>query len=597
MTHAPPVPAPPPGPGSTSNTQTILVVDDNPRNVLAIEAALESLANGVTAVNSGSHALRALLNGDYAVILLDVRMPVMDGFETARRIRERERNRRTPIIFITAYDPNDSDIREAYSLGAVDFLFKPLAPEILCAKVATFLDLQKRTLKTAHQAELLRQHELREQIRAFEEERRLWEEAALKERMNEQQRANANLRRYAEDLARTVAERQRAELELKRKNAELADADRKKDRFLAVLSHELRNPLAALLASVERLAGLAPDVGDPIAQPLMRSQAIMSRQLSHLNRLVDDLLDVARINSDAIQLRKEAATLNEVIHCAVDNCRQAIDLREQRLDLLVPDADVWLDADPARLTQAVGNLLSNASRYTPLGGEIRLTAATCNEEAVIEVLDTGRGIAPERIEEIFEVFVRDPAGEGLGLGLPLARRLVEMHGGTLSAFSEGAGRGSRFTIRVGLGKKPVHAAPTANGRLQHAPSPLNVVLIEDDVDVSDAVRELLESWGHSVQVALNGQAGLTLIQQASPDVAVVDLGLPDMDGCDLATRVLSLNSRPRLIAMSGYGRAEDRKRASSSGFDVLLVKPATAQHLSKALQSCMRGPKTTPRRV
>jgi signal transduction histidine kinase/ActR/RegA family two-component response regulator len=516
----------------------------------------------------------------------------MDGFETAGFIRQRRRSRRTPIIFMTAYDRDDRDVREAYALGAVDILFKPIVPEIMRAKVQAFVDLDRRNREVAEQAALLREHERREHRRALEEERQRWAQEALQRRVKEQQQSNRELRRQAEELANIVAERERVERELTRTNARLAELDRRKDAFLAALSHELRNPLASIVASQETLSSFIPEDQRARAS-FTRAREVTSRQLSHLVRLVDDLLDVARIESDAIQLRKEPADLRDVLNRALSMVQPGEVKNQHSMSVRLPDDPIWLHADVVRMTQVVANLLANAIRYTPPGGCVELVAVARGQEAIIEVTDDGLGISPELLPDVFDMFVRKPNGGGLGLGLSLAKRLVEMHGGTIAVRSEGEGKGSRFTIRLPLVNDYAMDPKIQQNALDsdelglltlHTP-PLRIVLVEDDADVSIAVRDLLESWGHRVEVAYNGRQGIELIERLTPDVALVDIGLPDMDGCSIGSELLEMPSRPRLVAMTGYGRPEDRRRIAEAGFDQVLVKPADAAQLAGALRA------------
>jgi signal transduction histidine kinase/ActR/RegA family two-component response regulator len=465
--------------------------------------------------------------------------------------------------------------------------------------VQAFVDLDRRNREVARQAALLREHERREHRRALEEERQRWEREALKRRVREQQQSNGELRQQAEELAMIVAERERAERELTRSNARLAELDRRKDAFLAALSHELRNPLAAIVASLESLSSFIPK-GHPEEAPFTRARERANRQLSHLVRLVDDLLDVARIESDAIQLRKERADLRDILERAMSMVSPREQHRQHQIGMRLPDDPIWVAADVVRITQVVANLLSNALRYTPQGGHIELSATEHGPHAVVEVKDDGVGISPDLLPDVFDMFVRKPNGGGLGLGLSLAKRLVEMHGGTIAVRSAGEGAGSQFTIRLRLDEASLDGGPPLEQVVEEVHpvaldfSPLTVVVVEDDGDVSAAVRDLLESWGHRVEVAHSGQKGLELIERVTPDAALVDIGLPDMDGCTISLHLRAQPVRPRLVAMTGYGRPEDRRRILEAGFDEVLVKPADAAQLARALHATAepttRGP-------
>jgi two-component system, sensor histidine kinase len=531
----------------------ILIVDDNPANIIAVEAALTDLDLSVVRAHSGSDALRVLLERDVALVLLDVKMPTMDGLETARLIRERKRTRYTPIIFMTAYGRSDQEILAAYQLGAVDFLFKPIVAEVLRAKVGVFVELERRAAELTRQAELLREHERREHERALEAGRRQWEQEALKQRM-----------------------------------AELAEADRRKDEFLAILGHELRNPLAPIVSGLDlmRTKFLSrPDVDEA----LTRIHGRMQRQVGHLTRLVDDLLDVARINSGKIELRRAPVTLEDVVEHAVAESRELVAERKHRLDLDVPAEPLVLLADGVRLTQVLTNLLNNAARYTDPGGVIRLTARVDGAQVEIEVSDNGRGVSAAILPSIFDAFVqeRERGGGGLGLGLALVKRLIDLHGGSVQAHSEGAGKGSRFAVRLPLPDPSELAAlarPSVPPPRTNSTEPLEVVLVEDNDDVRNTLQELLRALGHSTAVAADGETGAKLIVATDPDVAFVDLDLPGIDGFQVAAKVRAdLGKNVRLIAVSGFGQDSDRRRVYQAGFDAHLVKPVDMQTLVNIL--------------
>ncbi len=540
----------------------ILVVDDNQSNIIAIEVALANLASRLVKAGSGEEALRHLLHEDFAVILLDVQMPGLDGFETARLIRGRQRTRHLPIIFVTAYDQHDEDILQGYSLGAVDFLFKPFVPEVLRAKVSVFVELKRRSDEIARQAELLRQHERTEHQRRLEEERQRWEADVLRRQMEEQ-------KRLSDEIARI--------------NEQLTVADQRKDEFIAMLAHELRNPLAPIVIGIELMEsyGLADAL-------LKRTHETMKRQVEQLTRLVDDLLDVSRITSGKIELRKESVALTTIIEQAIDVARPALEAQKHRLIIEMPDEPVQLMADTVRLIQVVANLLNNSVRYTDPGGEIRLTCTRDGGELSICVADTGRGIEPELIERIFDMFVQKrEGGPGLGLGLTLVRRLVEMHGGTVLARSEGLGHGSAFEVRLPAGEVPAAkpSEPQATLAKQRPERLLRIVIIDDNEDIRDMAGAILQHLGHEVQLAASGAEGLDLVMRSQPDVVLVDIGMPGMDGYQVARKVRSTmpNGKPRLVAMTGFGQAQDRQRALDAGFNAHLVKPTTQERLLRVL--------------
>ena len=526
----------------------ILAVDDDPKNLLALEVALGDLASNLVTASSGEQALRLVLESDFAVILLDVQMPTIDGFETARLIRSRARSRHIPIIFITAFNQDDREIRRGYELGAVDFLFKPIVPDVLRAKVQVFVELRLRTHEVAIQAERLRAMEREEGERRLTEARQAWE---------------------AEQL--------------RKENQQLAENDRRKDDFIAMLAHELRNPLAPLLASVELLnmATFEDDV-------LVRARGAMGRQVRHLTRLVDDLLDVSRISQGKLELAKEIVDLGQMVDHAVETSRPGIESREQVLLIHRTDAPIYVEADPVRLTQVIANLLNNASRYTDEGGQIEIAWSTARNTASFRIRDTGRGIDPELLPRIFDMFVQErEGGKGLGLGLTLVKKVVELHEGSVLANSDGPGKGSEFVLTLPLAndrKPPVVVEAT---RTPREDSPLRVAIVDDDEDIRYTVQGLLERWGHEVLIADSGIAGVELIVRTRPDVALLDIGLPGLDGYGVAQRVHSElgHARPRLIAVTGYGQERDQQRASQAGFDAFLVKPAEPEQLRELLRT------------
>jgi len=562
----------------------ILLVDDDPRNLLAIESALEDVAKIVRA-RSGEEALRCLLEREFALVLLDVQMPSMDGFETAALIRSRERSRGTPIIFITAFNRDDHEILKAYALGAVDFLFKPVVPEMLRAKASVFVALQEEQARVARQAELLRSHERREHARILADERRRWEEQALRHQMEEERRTSEELTRKTEELTRLIDERERTQGELAHMNERLAQANQRKDQFLAVLAHELRNPLAPLVHGLELFRMRLRDMPSESAEPLRRIQALMSRQTDTLRRLVDDLLDISRIDRGQIELRREEIEIHEVLRQAIATSQPAIEDRRHAVHFEPLVQPAYVDADSVRLVQVFGNVLGNACRYTPEGGQIEVRCATEQDWLSICIMDNGRGIDPELLPRIFDMFVQERrGGEGLGLGLTLARILIEQHGGRIEAHSDGIGRGSRFTIWLPVRHGRQDFLVGADGPVRELRLvPRRVVLVDDHPDVRESLRELLQLWGHTVSEAEDGELGLDTILRIKPDVAFVDIGMPKLDGYGLACRVRELipSSQIRLVALTGFGQQSDQERAYQAGFDAHLVKPTSPQALEK----------------
>jgi two-component system, sensor histidine kinase len=566
-----------------------LLVDDNAANLVAIKAALEGLGNEVICAQSGAAAIKLAAERAFAVMLIDVNMPTLDGFTTARQIRDRQGSRHTPIIFLTAYPRNEQEVLAGYELGAVDFLLKPVIAQVLRAKVAVFVELARRTEQVGRQMELLRVEQQLLSEQRLQEERRRWEEESLRGQRDEARRAAEALVLKAQELAAALEEKERVESELIRSNRALAAADRRKDEFLAVLGHELRNPLAPLMAGLEILKrGLNAQPVDSVR--LHRTRQAMGRQLKHLNRLVDDLLDVQRISSGKIELRKETVSLRDVVDQAVATVRPFLEERSHQLTIDVPSAAVALLADGVRLTQVIANLLNNAIRYTEPGGRIALRASREGDEMRVQVIDNGRGIAPDVLPRIFDMFIQEQeGGGGLGLGLTLVQRLVSLHGGRVQVHSEGPGCGSTFTIWVPLGTPgellPMNVEPSAPAVQVPAERSLLIALVDDNPDIRETMSELLSSWGHRVEVAGDGLSGVELIARCRPDLAIVDIGLPKLDGYGVATEVRKLlgKSGIRLVAVSGFGQQADRQRSLDVGFDEHLVKPVDVDSILSLL--------------
>jgi PAS domain S-box-containing protein len=390
-------------------------------------------------------------------------------------------------------------------------------------------------------------------------------------------------RKRAEEALRTSEERLRSALDAERAARTDAEAaNRAKDEFLAMLGHELRNPIGAISNSIRVLTN-----GELARERTDALHDIVARQTRTLTRLVDDLLDVSRLTSGKIALKREAVNLAEIAERCLVSLRaaQRVNLHEVALDT----APVWVDGDPTRLEQVLANLLENALKYTAAGGLISLRVAAQKGSAVVSVRDTGRGIEPEMISKIFDVFTQGPqsldrAQGGLGIGLTLVKRLVELHGGEVEAKSSGLGHGSEFTVRL-----PLRAAAEIPRREAPArtTAPRRILVVEDYADARDAIRALLEQAGHSVELAGSGGEGVDKAVELRPDVALIDVGLPGLDGYEVARRIrrAPAGKDMLLIALTGYGQEHDRLRAREAGFDVHLVKPLDPAELSRALSS------------
>jgi PAS domain S-box-containing protein len=783
----------------------ILLVDDQPANLLALRAILDDLGQNVVEAHSGDDALRQLLKDDFAVVILDVQMPGLDGFETAKLIRGRKNSRHTPIIFLTAFESDDFQVERAYSLGAVDYLVKPVIPVILRAKVAGFVELLKKSQQIQRQAEQIRQMERSGfERRLAEENARLQDserfhraiaelttdyafagnilpdgsvmihtvtEGFLKfydytleemnarggwgsvihpddhpvvgrtiERLLAGESATGEVRgvtksnqikwqtylclptqdtetgrvlglfgaakditaqREAEDTRRELTERlqdqaetlsailsasvdhiylidrdgrfryasvggarvlgfepsemtgknwrelglpsdvietfdiqleqafvtgdpQRCEASFRipsgamrhyeytvaplrsgdgdfdavvvvsrddtdRSHMEeaLRDADRRKDEFLATLAHELRNPLAPISNALEILKMSALDNA-----AVECARDTMERQLHHLVRLVDDLLDVSRVMRGKIALRIERVDLASMVTRAVEIARASIDHHGHSLTITLPPKSLLLEADPVRLTQIIANLLTNAAKYTEANGHIWLTVESNGSKAVLRIRDNGIGIAAEMRDRIFELFVQadhatNRSQGGLGIGLTLVKSLVEMHQGTIEAHSDGLGRGSEFVVHFPLvaQEKENESHEISEVRQVRSRPGHRLVVVDDNRDAAESLAMLLRLQGNEVRVAYDGRAALTLVNDFRPGLVFLDIGMPEMDGYEVARR---LREQPELktlvlVALTGWGQEEDRRRSSEAGFNHHLIKPASRETLEDLL--------------
>lgn len=501
-----------------------LLVDDLEENLLSLEALLRREGLVMLKARSGPEALEILLKHDVALALLDVQMPGMDGFELAELMRGNERTGRVPIIFLTAGSADWQRRFRGYEMGAVDFLHKPIEPDILRSKAEVFFELYVQRQQVASQ---------RDELKSYAD--------ALKE------------------------------------------ADRRKDEFLAVLAHELRNPLAPIRYGLE-IMRMSPDKG---ASEEIR--AMMERQVTHLVRLIDDLLDVSRVSRGKIELRKERVTIQTPLQAAIEASRPLIESRRHTLSLEISAQPLWIDADLTRIAQVVSNLLNNAAKYTPEGGSIRLAAFEDAGDAVVTVSDNGVGISSEMLPRVFELFTQAESGVrrsqgGLGIGLALARQLVDMHEGTIGAVSGGEDKGSTFTIRLPL-KEAINVPAEAETHIPNGRFPLRVLVVDDNVPSAESTARLLTLIGHEVSLAFDGHAALDKAREIVPDVIMLDIGMPGLSGYEVCQE---LRQEPTLhetmfIAQTGWGQERDRQKSRDAGFDHHLTKPIDLKELSRLL--------------
>ena len=437
-----------------SSRANVLLVDDQPAKLLTYQAILRGVGANLVTANSAREALDALLRMEFAAVLVDVCMPELDGFELARMIRDHPRFSRTAIIFVSGVALTELDRLRGYECGAVDYLPVPIVPEILRAKVTAFVELHRKT------------HEL--------------------EQLNR-------------ELESRVAER----------TAELQEASHRKDEFLAVLAHELRNPLAAIRAAAQVVG--RPDV--PLASTAQAS-GVIERQVAHLGRLVDDLVDVSRITRGIIELKRSRTKVRDVVFHAIETSQSLIAERRHTLTISPIDDHLEVFGDSARLTQVVANILHNAAKFTPMGGRIELSVWPEGSTVEIRVTDNGAGITPEALPGVFDLFSRtdrgvDCASPGLGVGLALVSRLVTMHDGTVCARSDGGGRGTQISVRLPLLEVQSDTAPM--DALSAAPAsiaPRRILVVDDNVDAAQMLAVALSGMGHRTQIAYDGRAPL-----------------------------------------------------------------------------------------
>ncbi len=372
-----------------------------------------------------------------------------------------------------------------------------------------------------------------------------------------------------------------------RKHAEegLREADRRKTEFLAMLAHELRNPLAPIRNAVQVMRQTAGDEG-----AIAAASEMMERQVGQLVRLVDDLLDVNRISRGKIELRRQQVELAAVVRDAVEAVRPLAESMQHELAVSLPSKPVFLHADQARLSQVISNLLNNACKFTDNGGRIQLSAERDADDVVIHVRDNGIGIVPEQLPRIFEMFAQidtslERSVSGLGLGLTLVKNLVELHGGKVEARSEGAGRGTEFVVRLPVLAESTSSTPTQPVRAQAPETSRSILVVDDNADSAKSLAMLLKLGGHSIRTAHDGLEALAAAENYRPDVVLLDIGLPRLNGYDVARRIREQpwGSEMTLIALTGWGQDDDRQKSKDAGFDEHLVKPVEIASLKKIL--------------
>ena len=689
----------------------ILVVDDLADKRLAFREVLEELDENLVLVASGAEALRELLEREFAVIVLDVNMPDIDGIETAQLIRKHGRTSHTPIIFVTAY-ADEMQTERGYELGAVDYILTPVVPAILRSKVRVFVDLyraQRRAAKVARaeagraaaetarrSSELiaLASRELSASLKLNSSMERLLEvlvptvggcallavesgglDVSLYRQDHEParsieleglpptvRRAMAEVRsggyaleirvdssrsshwpaplRSAHVLPLNVGERnvgafvlgvvssdfmpldERGLLEIatraaiafdnaelystleremaRAKDAEerLQEANRRKDEFLAMLSHELRNPLAPIVTAAQVLAKVAPNDAR-----IAWVREVVERQVTHLAGLVDDLLDVSRITQGKITLHREAVELGKVLEHSIEIMRPLVDSKRHSLSVQGSDTPVWIFGDFARLSQIFSNLLHNAAKYTTDGGAIELGVSVEHGHVGVRIRDNGIGIDPQFLPYVFDVFTQgyrglDRSQGGLGVGLAVVRRLVELHQGEVNVISEGPGSGTEVSVKLPCISEVVpHAGAQAMPAARQGTR--RILVVDDNADAAESIAVFMRIEGHEVKTVTDALQALACVEMFAPEVAIIDIGLPGMNGYELAAGIRANETleSPLLIALTGYGQAEDFDRSREAGFDHHFVKPADLRAIQAAIDAGLAGDVRSERRT
>ncbi|HEX2547230.1 MAG TPA: response regulator [Ramlibacter sp.] len=538
----------------------ILIVDDEPKNLAVLESVLEDPTYRLVRATSGQDALLALMADEFAVLVLDVQMPGMTGFELAQLVKERKKTARIPIIFLTAYYNDDQHILEGYGSGAVDYLHKPVNAPVLRSKVAVFAELHRKN-------------------REVERANRM-----LLAEVSERRRAEARLADLNASLDERVRERTK---ELEASEAKLREANQRKDEFLATLAHELRNPLAPVRNAIHFLK-----LRGPATQDVQWASDVIDRQVHALGHLIEDLMDISRINQGRIELRREIVALDEVLADAVETIQPQIDGAGHKLSIMQPPVKLQVDADRARLAQAFMNLLSNAAKYTDPGGRIEVRVVAEGGQALISIRDDGIGISPQRLEQVFEMFSQEePALKrsrgGLGIGLALTRRLVQMHNGIVTAASEGPGKGSQFHVRLPLVGSVADAEPQQPDQQVAMPDmpSLRILVADDNRDAAETLGVLLEVMGHEVRRVHDGEAAVQEAQAFDPHLVLLDIGMPKLNGYDTCRgiRAQAGGGRRTVVAVTGWGQPQDVQSAKDAGFDHHMVKPLDVDALLRVI--------------
>ena len=628
--------------------ETVLIIDDDEAKRHAVAKILRKAGYLIREGETGADALR-LAAEKPALIILDVKLPDVSGFEVCQRIKEDPATAAIPVLHISTTFVDIEDRIHGLEGGADGYLTDVLEPLELVATVKALL--RARTAEEAAQIStkqwqvtfdaindgvvLLDRDGRAVQVNSAMEGMlgKSWNDLSGQEihdflsippvsedspflRMLETgQREAVELNlgdqwlRVTVDpirdaggdvkgglcIASDITDRRRLEMELRRQAEDLAAADRRKDEFLAMLAHELRNPLAPIANALEAIR-----LARSNAAATEEALNIARRQIEHMARLLDDLLDVSRFTRGKIHLRKVPVELTTILRQAVETCRPLIEASGHELPTSFPAEPVWLDGDPTRLAQIVANLLNNAAKYTDRGGRIVLAADREGDEAVVRVRDNGIGLSAEMLPRVFDLFAQedrslDRAQGGLGIGLTLVRSLIQLHDGNVSVESRGPGQGSEFIVRLPASSR-AHSTPDRNeyaySRKSLGTDSLRILVVDDSQDSARSLARVLKLWGYEVHVVHDGPAAIEAASAESFDVILLDIGLPGIDGYQVAERLRDQfgSARPVLLALTGYGQAEDLARSQSVGFDDHLVKPVNLDKLREMLSRyCAEG--------
>lgn len=532
----------------------VLLVDDRPENLIALEAMLSGLGQNLVKASSGAQALKCLLDQDFAVILLDVQMSGMDGFEAAALIRQRPRSQYTPIIFLTAFSDDQALRSKGYALGAVDYLLKPIDPMILTSKVAVFVELFKKNLEVQHQAELL---------------------------------IAKNLEILSVEAARKQAE----------------DANRMKDEFLAVVSHELRTPLNSILGWSQLLLRKKFDEATT-AQAL----ETIARNAKSQAELIEDILDISRLIQNKLKLTIRPINAIAIIESVLESVYPLAEEKTVQLHTQLDESAQMISADLERLRQIVWNLLTNAIKFTAAGGQVTVKLSIAPEQdflpkvpfAQLQIIDTGIGITPEFLPHIFEHFRQADSSStrsqgGLGLGLAIVSQLVTLHQGKIIAHSDGTGKGASFTVYLPLATDETIndvKSDTTTGINESHPGTnsleqIQVLLVEDHCDSRDSIKLLIEQTGAEVTAVASVKEALACLNHAAFHILVSDIAMPEADGYQLIRQIrekeLQHGGTLPAIALTAYTKPEDQALALASGFQMHISKPVEPDILINAI--------------